>query len=402
MTNDSSGSRSFAGGSLSARAEVDQRDDALVLAEAEQLADGRLAERAGRAPVRGEAARRWRRAGSRRPRRRSRAGLPRRSCGSPESFAVASTSVGARRSFVGLLLARGVVDQRPRLGAEDAEAPRLRQLVIRREPGQIEQLREVSRRRPARRRSACGCGGCGWRSRRSRALTVPVWNNAATCSRSSSNSRTTRCASRSRSPGHDVHHAVEHAAGDLAQSVRIPGFRKGKVPMPLLVQRVGRERLYSEAVESHIGRWFWSAATRARVNPVALPEYEYELPTSDHDNWQFVATVDVQPKPEPADWTELEVPRDEARGAGAGRAGRARGAPAFGRRARPRRGPPGRRRRHRRRRPRRPRRLGPARLRRRARLRPARRGDRERHPRPRRRREPRDLVRAGRRLRTAR
>jgi trigger factor len=111
--------------------------------------------------------------------------------------------------------------------------------------------------------------------------------------------------------GHDVHHAVEHAAGDLAQSVRIPGFRKGKVPMPLLVQRVGRERLYSEAVESHIGRWFWSAATRARVNPVALPEYEYDLPTSDHDNWHFVATVDVQPKPEPADWTQLEVPREE-------------------------------------------------------------------------------------------
>ena len=31
-------------------------------------------------------------------------------------------------------------------------------------------------------------------------------------------------------PSHDVHHAVEHAADDLAQSVKIPGFRKGKVP----------------------------------------------------------------------------------------------------------------------------------------------------------------------------
>ncbi len=113
-------------------------------------------------------------------------------------------------------------------------------------------------------------------------------------------------------PAHDVHHAVEHAAGDLANSVRIPGFRKGKVPMPLLLQRVGRERVYSEAVESHIGGWFWNAATRARVNPVAMPEYEYELPTSDHDDWRFVATVDVQPKPEPADWTTLEVPRAEA------------------------------------------------------------------------------------------
>src|SRR5947199_6946379 len=113
-------------------------------------------------------------------------------------------------------------------------------------------------------------------------------------------------------PAHEVHHALEHAASDLASTVRIPGFRKGKVPMPLLVQRVGRERLYAEAVESHIGGWFWNAATRARVNPVAMPEYEYDLPSTDKEDWSFSATVEVQPKPEPADWTTLEVPKREA------------------------------------------------------------------------------------------
>jgi trigger factor len=113
-------------------------------------------------------------------------------------------------------------------------------------------------------------------------------------------------------PAHDVHHAVEHAANDLAQSVRIPGFRQGKVPMPLLMQRIGKERLYAEAVESHIGGWFWNAATRARLNPVAQPEFEYDLPASDSDDWAFSATVEVQPKPEPADWTTLEVPKHEA------------------------------------------------------------------------------------------
>jgi trigger factor len=113
-------------------------------------------------------------------------------------------------------------------------------------------------------------------------------------------------------PAHDVHHAVEHAANDLAATVRIPGFRKGKVPRPILMQRVGKERLYSEAVESHIGGWFWNAATRARVNPIAQPEYEYELPASESEDWRFSATVEVQPKPEPADWTQLEVPKHEA------------------------------------------------------------------------------------------
>src|SRR2546430_12255807 len=113
-------------------------------------------------------------------------------------------------------------------------------------------------------------------------------------------------------PAHDVQHAVEHAAGDLAASVRMPGFRKGKVPRPILLQRVGKERLYTEAVTSHIGGWFWNAVTRARVNPVAQPEYDYELPASEHDDWRFSATVEVQPKPEPADWTKLEVPKHEA------------------------------------------------------------------------------------------
>src|SRR5207248_1875037 len=38
-------------------------------------------------------------------------------------------------------------------------------------------------------------------------------------------------------PSHDVHHAVEHAASDLAQSAKIRGFRKGKVPRQVLGQR---------------------------------------------------------------------------------------------------------------------------------------------------------------------
>jgi trigger factor len=109
----------------------------------------------------------------------------------------------------------------------------------------------------------------------------------------------------------DVQHAVDHAAADLAQSLRIPGFRKGRVPMPVLVARVGRERVFSEAVESHIGGWFRSAAVRTGIRPVEAPEYGYELPTSSDQTFKFTATVAVQEKPELPDWTQLEVPRIE-------------------------------------------------------------------------------------------
>jgi trigger factor len=108
-------------------------------------------------------------------------------------------------------------------------------------------------------------------------------------------------------PSHDVHHAVEHAATDLAASVKIPGFRKGKVPRQVLLQRVGRDRLMAEAIDSHITGWFWNAAARSRLRPVEQPEYDFELPASEDQDWQFTATVAVQAKPEVADWTKLEV-----------------------------------------------------------------------------------------------
>jgi trigger factor len=110
---------------------------------------------------------------------------------------------------------------------------------------------------------------------------------------------------------HDLEHAVEHAASDLAQSVKIPGFRKGKVPRPVLLSRVGKERLYAEAVDSHIGGWYSLAVARTRLRPITRPEYDFELPTADDQAWTFAATVEVQPLPEVVDWTELEVPRAE-------------------------------------------------------------------------------------------
>ena len=108
-------------------------------------------------------------------------------------------------------------------------------------------------------------------------------------------------------PQEDLKHAVEHATSDLARSAKVPGFRKGKVPTQVLEARIGRERIFTEAVESHIGGWFLNAAASNRIRPVAAPEYDYDVPDSEDADFSFTATVSVQPKPEPADWTKLEV-----------------------------------------------------------------------------------------------
>ena len=113
-------------------------------------------------------------------------------------------------------------------------------------------------------------------------------------------------------PPDQVRHAVDHALDDLSESVKLPGFRKGKIPKQVLVSRLGKDRIYAEAVDSHIGGWFWSAAMRSRLRPVTDPAYEFELPDTADAAWTFRATVEVQALPEIVDWTTLEVPRIEA------------------------------------------------------------------------------------------
>jgi trigger factor len=113
-------------------------------------------------------------------------------------------------------------------------------------------------------------------------------------------------------PEADLKHAFEHAASDLAESLRLPGFRKGKAPLPVVVARVGREAVWQEALKSHLDAWFWSAAEDSGIRPVATPEVEFDGLPEDDGPFTFSATVAVLPKPEVADWTTLEVPAPEA------------------------------------------------------------------------------------------
>ena len=109
-------------------------------------------------------------------------------------------------------------------------------------------------------------------------------------------------------PEADVQHAFEHAASDMAESIRVPGFRQGKAPVPVVVARLGREAVWQEALRGHLDSWFWSAAETSGIRPVASPEVEFEDLPDDGGTFKFTATVSVLPKPTVGDWTTLEVP----------------------------------------------------------------------------------------------
>ena len=112
-------------------------------------------------------------------------------------------------------------------------------------------------------------------------------------------------------PEADVQHAIEHAATDIAETARIPGFRKGKIPIPVVMARVGKEALWQEAVRSHLESWFWSAAATSGIRPVGSPDVELGAAPPDGGAFRFTATVDVLPRPDVADWSGLEVAAPE-------------------------------------------------------------------------------------------
>ena len=95
---------------------------------------------------------------------------------------------------------------------------------------------------------------------------------------------------------HDVDHAFEHALSDLAKDVRVPGFRKGKAPVPVVRQRLGEEAVRDEALRSHINGWWRRALAAAGVDGIGQPEIDWDEPPIEGAPFTFTGTVQVPPK----------------------------------------------------------------------------------------------------------
>ena len=112
-------------------------------------------------------------------------------------------------------------------------------------------------------------------------------------------------------PAAEVEKRVAAAARQLGRNLRIPGFRKGKVPPPVIIQRVGRDAVLDEAVRESIAGWYTAAIDAANVVPVGEPDLDLgELPR-EGEPLRFSIEIGVRPEAELGDWQGLEVPRRE-------------------------------------------------------------------------------------------
>ncbi len=75
-------------------------------------------------------------------------------------------------------------------------------------------------------------------------------------------------------PAEQIERSLERAAKQLGKDMRMPGFRRGKIPPAVILKRVGREVVLDEAVRSSLGGWYVEALDDSGVRPVGEPSID--------------------------------------------------------------------------------------------------------------------------------
>jgi trigger factor len=93
--------------------------------------------------------------------------------------------------------------------------------------------------------------------------------------------------------------SITHAYGHIAEQVNIPGFRKGKVPPPIIDQRVGRGAVLEHAVNEGLDGFYRAAVEENELRPLGRPNADITEWPSDKDfSGDLLLTIEVDVRPE--------------------------------------------------------------------------------------------------------
>jgi len=110
----------------------------------------------------------------------------------------------------------------------------------------------------------------------------------------------------------ELQRRVDQAARALGRDLRIPGFRKGKVPPPVIIKRVGREAVVDQAVRESLGRWYVAAIDDAGVATIGDPDLALpDAMPGEGEPLTFSFEIGVRPQATLGEYKGLEVGRRE-------------------------------------------------------------------------------------------
>ncbi|MFN2612714.1 MAG: trigger factor [Solirubrobacterales bacterium] len=112
-------------------------------------------------------------------------------------------------------------------------------------------------------------------------------------------------------PAAELEKAIQKTAARLGKEMKIPGFRKGKVPPQMVIQKVSRGAVMTEAIEDNLADWYSEAVLDARVEPVGNPSIKMETVPGEAEPLKFSIEVSVLPVGKLEGYRGLEVGKEE-------------------------------------------------------------------------------------------
>lgn len=110
-------------------------------------------------------------------------------------------------------------------------------------------------------------------------------------------------------PFAELQPSLDRAYRSIAGQLRVPGFRPGRVPPPIIDRRVGRGAVLEEAIRTAVPEQYSAAVREHDVRVIGQPEVDVtEL--SDGQHLKFTAEVDVRPQITLPAFESLEVTVD--------------------------------------------------------------------------------------------
>ncbi len=111
-------------------------------------------------------------------------------------------------------------------------------------------------------------------------------------------------------PFEELKPSLDAAYQAIAKQVNIPGFRKGKVPPPVIDRQVGRGAVLDQAINEALPQLYVQALQENDLQPLAQPEIDVTR-LEDNTVFEFTAEVDVRPAIEVPSYDDLAVSVDD-------------------------------------------------------------------------------------------
>jgi len=112
-------------------------------------------------------------------------------------------------------------------------------------------------------------------------------------------------------PADEVQKSLENQARKLGREMKLPGFRQGKIPPTIVIQRLGREPILDEAVRGQLTGWYMNAIDDSGIAPVGDPQVDLGDLPDEGKPLTFSFEVGVRPTAQLGTYRGVEVGRRE-------------------------------------------------------------------------------------------